>query len=211
MESFWQLRCLWRDVNEIWWRNPLSDKKNEEREGKRERERRVMIISDDRSREWSTRRGVMKTLRDLRRRHRGNFCREAAVYLRIAIISGATRYRKNDAPSPLANASINILKNRDGEERSDVAPAAFTLFDIPHIPAGINSMLLVIHRVSSETPFYNSPRSYRIAGTRKLFSVPEHTEHIYHCNTISCLWNWSLYMWDFINNTMYGVHTQIEE
>lgn len=59
----------------------------------------------------------MKTLRDLRRRRRGNFCREVAVYLEIAIIPGVMRYRKNDAPSPRTNASIKILKNRDGEER----------------------------------------------------------------------------------------------
>jgi hypothetical protein len=56
-------------------------------------------------------------------RRRGNFCRGAAVYLGIAIISGATRYRKNDAPSLLANASINILKKSRREGRAAAAAA----------------------------------------------------------------------------------------
>lgn len=89
------------------------------------------------------RRGIMKTLRDLRRRRRGNFYREVDVYLEIAIIPGATRYRKN-ALSPHANASIKILKNREGEERRGSIRCA-RIICIPYISDSINNMLLMIY------------------------------------------------------------------
>lgn len=88
----------------------------------------------------------MKTLRDLRRR-RGNFYREVAVYLEIAIIPGATLYRKNDTLSPNANASIKILKNRDGKERRG-STRCVRIICIPYISDGINNMLLMIYIVS---------------------------------------------------------------
>jgi len=85
-------------------------------------------------------------LRDLRRRRRGNFYREMAVYLEIAIIPGTARYRKNDALSPRANASIKILKNHNGEERRSTR--CVRIICIRYISDGINNMLLMIYRVS---------------------------------------------------------------
>lgn len=119
--------------------------------GERQRKGGTTIISDDRSREWSTRRGIMKTLRDLRRRRQGNFCREVAVYLGIAIIPGATRYRKNDALSPRANASIKILKNRDGEEWRG-STRCVRIICIPCISTSINNTLFMIYRVYLRQP-----------------------------------------------------------
>jgi len=47
-------------------------------------------------------------------------------------------------------------------------PAALALFDIPHIPAGINSTPLVIRRVSSEASFFDSPRGYGERGSSQI-------------------------------------------
>jgi len=69
------------------------------------------------------------------------------------------------------------LKNRGGAAerrkrksaaRRGAAPAALALFDIPHIPAGINSTPLVIRRVSSEASFYDSPRSHGERGSPQI-------------------------------------------
>lgn len=146
-KNFWQRSCPSQTTiqNVIRQRNPFAEKYDGRRE-ERNRERGTTIISDDRSREWSTRRGIMKTLRDLRRRRWGNFYCEVAVYLEIAIIPGATRYRKNDALSPHANASIKILKNRDEEERC-ISTCCVHIICIPCISDSINNMLLMIYRV----------------------------------------------------------------